>query len=111
MNAEYLVGNRYVKLETQDATPIGTLTRLHTATGVGAFWVLLADTIAGGFMLLSVTGLLLWSRLRTISFRCGKCLCTASTSGPALSGAIAHTSTSAWCAPAASSSSVRVASP
>jgi len=66
VNAEYLVGNRYVRLETQDATPIGTLTRLHTATGVGAFWVLLADTIAGGFMVLSVTGLLLWSRLRAI---------------------------------------------
>ena len=66
VNAEYLPGNRYLRLETQDATPLGTLMRLHTATGAGAFWVLLADTIAGGFMLLSVTGLLLWSRLRTI---------------------------------------------
>jgi hypothetical protein len=66
VNVEYLPGNRYLKLETQDATPLGTLMRLHTATGAGAFWVLLADTIAGGFMLLSVTGLLLWSRLRTI---------------------------------------------
>lgn len=66
INAEYHPGNRYLKLETQDATPLGTLMRLHMATGAGAFWVLLADTIAGGLMVLSVTGLLLWSRLRTI---------------------------------------------
>jgi hypothetical protein len=65
-SAEYLVGNRFVKVETQDATPIGTLTRLHTASGVSAFWVLLADTIAGGFIVLCLTGLLLWTRLRPI---------------------------------------------
>ena len=66
VNAEYLVGNRYVKVETQDATPIGTLTRLHQATGVSAFWVLLSDTIAGGMIVLSVTGLLMWSRMRPV---------------------------------------------
>lgn len=64
--AEYFVGNRSVKVETQDATPIGTLTRLHMAVGANAFWVLLADTVAGGFIVLSITGLLLWSRLRAI---------------------------------------------
>jgi uncharacterized protein len=61
--AEYYVGNRFVKLETQDATALGVLMRLHMATGVSAFWVLLADTIAGGMIVLSITGLLLWSRL------------------------------------------------
>ncbi|HEX6703518.1 MAG TPA: PepSY-associated TM helix domain-containing protein [Albitalea sp.] len=63
VNAEYIVGNRFVKLETQDATPIGTLTRLHQAAGAGVFWVLLSDTVAGAAIVLSVTGLLLWSRL------------------------------------------------
>ncbi len=63
VNAEYFVGNRFVKVETMDATPIGTLMRLHTANGAGVFWVLLSDTIAGGMVLLSITGLLLWSRL------------------------------------------------
>lgn len=62
VSAEYFVGNRYVKVDTRDATPIGTLTRLHMAEGVSAFWVLLSDTIAGGLIVLSVTGLLLWSR-------------------------------------------------
>lgn len=66
VSAEYFVGNRYVKVDTRDATPIGTLTRLHMAVGVSAFWVLLSDTIAGGLIVLSVTGLLLWSRLHKL---------------------------------------------
>jgi hypothetical protein len=66
VNAEYFVGNRFVKIETQDATPIGTLMRLHTASGVSAFWVLLSDTIAGGLIVLSLTGLLLWTRLHPL---------------------------------------------
>ncbi|HJV52136.1 MAG TPA: PepSY-associated TM helix domain-containing protein [Noviherbaspirillum sp.] len=64
--AEYFVGNRSVKLDHVDATPIGTLTRLHMSTGVGAFWVLLSDTIAGSLILLSITGLLLWTQLHTV---------------------------------------------
>jgi hypothetical protein len=64
--AEYFVGNRSVKVDHIDATPIGTLARLHTATGVSAFWVLLSDTIAGSLILLSLTGFLLWTQLHTI---------------------------------------------
>ena len=64
VNAEYFVGNRSIKVEMQDATPIGTLTRLHMSVGANAYWVLLADTIAGALIVLSITGLLLWSRLR-----------------------------------------------
>lgn len=66
VSAEYFVGNRFVKVDSQDATAIGLLTRLHMSTGVGAFWVLLSDTIAGGMIVLSVTGLLLWSRLHPV---------------------------------------------
>lgn len=66
ISAEYFVGNRFIKLDQTDATPIGYLTRLHTATGANAFWVLLSDTIAGSLMLLSITGLLLWTQLHTI---------------------------------------------
>lgn len=66
VNAEYFVGNRFVKLDHVDATPIGTLTRLHMSVGVSAFWVLLSDTIAGSLILLSLTGLLLWTQLHTV---------------------------------------------
>lgn len=66
VTAEYFVGNRVVKLDHLDATPVGTLTRLHMSVGVSAFWVLLADTIAGSLILLSLTGLLLWTQLHTV---------------------------------------------
>jgi hypothetical protein len=70
VNAEYLVGNRFVQLDQIDATPIGTLTRLHMGSGVNAFWILLSDSIAGSLILLSLSGLLLWTELhkmRTIT--------------------------------------------
>lgn len=64
--AEYYEGNRFVNLDHTNATVIGTLTRLHMSVGVNAFWVLLSDTIAGGLILLSITGLLLWTQLHTV---------------------------------------------
>lgn len=82
VSAEYFVGNRSIKIETQDATPIGTLMRLHTATGVSAFWVLLSDTIAGGLIVLCITGLLLWTRLHPIK------LSTVATGVAALTGSV-----------------------
>lgn len=66
VSAEYLVGNRFVKVDAQDATALGTLMRLHTATGVTAFWVLLSDSIAGGMIVLSLSGLLMWTRMHPI---------------------------------------------
>ena len=81
VSAEYFIGNRYLKVDTQDATPIGALTRLHMSVGANAFWVLLADSIAGGLMVLCMTGLLLWSRLRPIR------LSTVAVSLAALAGA------------------------
>lgn len=33
------------------------------ASGMGVAWILLADTIAGSFIILSLTGILLWTRL------------------------------------------------
>lgn len=82
VSAEYIVGNRFVKVDTQDATPIGTLTRLHMASGANVFWVLLSDTIAGGLIVLSITGLLLWTRLHKMR------LIAVATSLGALAGAI-----------------------
>lgn len=46
MSAEYFSGDRFVKLDRTDATPIGTLTRPHMSVGVNALWVLLAERIA-----------------------------------------------------------------
>lgn len=66
VNAEYHVGNGFVRIDRIDATFIGLLTRLHMSVGVNAFWVLLSDTIAGCMIMLSITGLLLWTQLHTV---------------------------------------------
>ncbi len=66
VSAEYFVGNRFVKLDLADATPLGTLMRLHMSAGAGVFWILLSDTIAGCMILLSLTGLLLWTQLHRV---------------------------------------------
>ena len=66
ISAEYFVGNRFVQLEQNDATLIGTLARLHMAVGVNAFWVILSDTIGAALLVLSLSGLLLWTQLHTV---------------------------------------------
>ncbi len=66
ISAEYFVGNRFVKITHNDATIIGSLTRLHMASGANAFWVLLSDTVAGALIVLSITGMLLWTQLRRV---------------------------------------------
>ena len=63
VSAEYWVGNAYVSIKRQDANVFAFLTRLHKGVGMGVGWVLLADTLAGGLVFLSLTGLLLWTRL------------------------------------------------
>jgi hypothetical protein len=59
VNAEYWVGNTYVSIKRQDANVFAFITRLHKGIGLGTAWVLLA----GGLVFLSLTGLLLWTKL------------------------------------------------
>lgn len=61
---EYFVGSASARIEKFDATLIGTMTRLHMATGVNAFWVLLLDSIAASLMVLALSGTLLWTQMR-----------------------------------------------
>jgi hypothetical protein len=61
--ADYWVGDHHAKVEHLDANFVAMLTRLHQAVGMNAVWVLLTDTVAGSFILLSITGVLLWIRL------------------------------------------------
>lgn len=62
-SAEYLVGSSMVKLEKQDATVLGVFTRMHKGSGTNTLWVLLVDSFAGALILLSLSGLILWTRL------------------------------------------------
>lgn len=63
VNAEYWVGNNFVSVRRSDNSVMTTLTNLHRGVGMNIFWVLLVDTIAGAMVLLSLTGVLLWTEL------------------------------------------------
>ena len=64
IKAEYIPGNQYARVERQDANVWGFITRMHKGVGANVAWVLLADTIAGAMLLLSITGVLLWTKMR-----------------------------------------------
>ena len=63
VSAEYWIGNAFVSVKHQDANVFALITRLHKGVGMGVGWILLADTLAGGLVFLSLTGLLLWTKL------------------------------------------------
>ncbi|TDV18615.1 hypothetical protein C7408_103373 [Paraburkholderia caballeronis] len=63
LQAEYWVGNGYVSVKRMESSFLGTLNNLHRGVGLGVGWVLLIDTIAGSLILLSLTGVLLWTEL------------------------------------------------
>ena len=62
-SAEYWVGNSYASVTRFDRNVFAFLNRLHMASGMGVAWILLADSIAGSLIILSLTGILLWTRL------------------------------------------------
>ncbi len=61
--AEYWVGNGFVSVKRRENNMFGLLNNLHKSAGVGVGWVLLADTLGGAIILLSVTGVLLWASI------------------------------------------------
>ncbi|MBN3848342.1 peptidase [Paraburkholderia sp. Ac-20342] len=63
VNAEYWKGGTFVSVERREQGVIGMLEALHRANGASAGWVLLADSIAGSLVLLSLTGVILWTEL------------------------------------------------
>ncbi|AOI83908.1 peptidase [Burkholderia cepacia] len=63
LQAEYWVGNGYVSVKRTGNTFLTTLNNLHRGVGMNLGWVLLMDTIAGSLILLSLTGVLLWTEL------------------------------------------------
>jgi uncharacterized protein len=63
LQADYWVGNNFITVKRNDNNLFGTLSNLHKSVGVGVGWILLADTLAGSIILLSLTGVILWSQL------------------------------------------------
>lgn len=64
VKAEYIAGNQFATLKREDANVWGFITRMHKGVGANTGWVLLADSIAGALILLSLTGVLLWTKMR-----------------------------------------------
>jgi uncharacterized protein len=63
VQAEYWVGNNFVSVKRTENTFLATMTNLHKGVGLSIGWVLLIDTFAGSIILLSLTGVLLWTEL------------------------------------------------
>lgn len=63
LQAEYWQGNAFVSVKKSESNFLSILTNLHKGAGMGVAWVLLVDTLAGGLIVLSLTGTLMWTRL------------------------------------------------
>ena len=63
ISAEYWQGNTHSQIQETQGNLWATLNRLHMGTGMGAWWILLGDSLALGLFVLTASGLLLWSRL------------------------------------------------
>ena len=61
--AEYQLGSNTVSVKRQDASLLKALIHLHVSSGANKAYILLADAIAGGLMFMSLSGVLLWTRL------------------------------------------------
>ena len=63
INAEYWKGDTETHIEQKEANAWATLTNFHKGSGMSNAWILLTDTLAGGLLVLAITGTLLLSRL------------------------------------------------
>lgn len=63
VSAQYWLGDADVQIEQKKANAWALLNNLHKGSGMSSAWILLADTLAGGLLVLAITGTLLWSRL------------------------------------------------
>ena len=63
VQAIYWAGESRAEVMRERANFFATLARLHTGAGLGAGWVLFADTLAGAMVALTLSGVLLWTKL------------------------------------------------
>lgn len=61
--ATYFPGNRTVEVEQRSGDLVEALKRLHKGEAGQVGWILLADAFAGALLALTLTGILLWTRL------------------------------------------------
>lgn len=64
ITVDYVPGAPSARVTRDAVGVLGTVKNLHKGVGLGVAWVLLIDTIAGALIAMSVTGVMLWSRLQ-----------------------------------------------
>ncbi len=65
IEVSYWQGDPYAEVKRETANTFAALARLHKGTGLGAGWVLFADTLAGAMVALTLTGVLLWTEMHS----------------------------------------------
>lgn len=63
IQAEYWLGNASVSVKRSEGNAFAFLTNLHKGVGMSPGWILLVDSLGGALIVLSLTGVLLWTRL------------------------------------------------
>jgi hypothetical protein len=63
VQAEYWRGSDALTAKRRRGGILATMENFHRANGVGVGWVLLADSFAGCMIILSITGVLIWTEL------------------------------------------------
>jgi uncharacterized protein len=63
VDADYWKGGTFVHVERREQGLVGVLEAMHRSQGANIGWILLADSIAGSLILLSLTGVILWTEL------------------------------------------------
>lgn len=61
--AKYTPGSAAVEIERQERGFLGTINRMHQGNGASLGWIIMGDVFAGGLILLSISGFLMWTRM------------------------------------------------
>lgn len=66
IQAEYIPRSENATIRTNVQSPLAVFERLHKGIGGGIGWILLSDSFAVGMVALGLSGLIMWSRGRTL---------------------------------------------